>query len=70
MEFAHERIKAARTAKRMTQGQVASCLGISQPAYAQMENGSRPDMRISTLRKLCLILEVSADWVLGLRTKD
>ena len=70
MKNAYERIKAARLAKSMTQVQIAKELGISQQAYAQMENGTRPDMRISTLRKLCVILEVSADWVLGLRARD
>ena len=64
---AHERIKAARQQRKLSQKQMAELLEISQPGYQQLESGKYPDMKISTLVKLCEILKVSADWVLGLR---
>lgn len=69
MKDAHERIKAAREYHRLSQKQMAELLKISQPGYQQMESGKYPDMKISTLMKLCDILHVSADWVLG-RSED
>lgn len=68
MQFsqAHTRIKEARQMRKISQKQMADLLKISQPGYQQLESGKYPDMKISTLTKLCEILQVSADWVLGL----
>lgn len=63
---AHERIKAARQKRKLSQKQMAELLQISQPGYQQLESGKYPDMKISTLTKLCEILQVSADWILGI----
>lgn len=60
------RIKEKRVALSKTQKEMADMLGISQQAYQQLETGRTSDMRISTLKRLCAILEVSADWLLGL----
>lgn len=61
----HSKIKAARTAKKLSQKTVAEYLNISQPGYQQIESGKYPDMKISTLIKLCSILEVDPNWLLG-----
>ena len=66
---AHERIKAARKQRKLSQKQMAELLEISQPGYQQLESGKYPDMKISTLVKLCEILNISADWVLGIESK-
>lgn len=63
-----DRIKQARIAAGLTQKDMADALGISQPGYQQMESGARPDMRISTLIKICEILNESADWLLDINT--
>lgn len=64
MQNAHERIKAARQQRKLSQKKMAELLEISQPGYQQLESGKYPDMKISTLVKLCDILQISADWVL------
>lgn len=66
VQLDHSRIKAARTAKKLSQKVVAEHLNISQPGYQQIESGKYPDMKISTLIKLCIILEVTPNWLLGL----
>lgn len=66
MQKLHERIRAARKSLGLSQQAVASMLGISQPGYQQIESGAKGDMKVSTLLKLCAVLEVSADWLLGI----
>lgn len=62
------RIKELRKNKGHTQKEMATLLGISQQAYQQIESGRTEDMRVSTLKKLCDILEVSSDYVIGVDT--
>ena len=38
-------LKEIRKSKGMTQAQMAELLGISRPAYTQIENGRRPSFR-------------------------
>lgn len=64
------RLKQARINKGYTQGDVAKMLDISQQAYQKLETGKTTDMRISTVKKLCICLEISADWLLGLKIED
>lgn len=70
MQLDYSRIKAARTAKKLSQKAIAEVLGITQAGYSQIENGKYPDMKISTLIKLCCILEVSPNWLLGYNDTD
>lgn len=63
------RIKEKRLEFKKTQKEMADMLCITQQAYQQLETGRTTDMRISTLKKLCSIFEVSADWLLGLDQK-
>lgn len=66
MQLDHSRIKAARNAKKLSQKAVAEHLDISQPGYQQIESGKYSDMKISTLIKLCSILDVTPNWLLGI----
>lgn len=61
------RLKEVRKDRGYTQKDVACFLGISQQAYQQIEAGRTEDMRISTLRKLCFFLDVSADYLLDIK---
>ena len=61
----NEKLKEERTLKKYTQKDIASLLGISVTCYAGYEQGYRePDFK--TLVKLCKVLGVSADYLLGL----
>ena len=61
------KLKEIRKNRGYTQKEVASFLGISQQAYQKLEAGRTEDMRISTLRKLCFLLDVSADYLLDIK---
>lgn len=63
------RLKQARQERGFTQLQVAQMLEITQQAYQKLETGKTTDMRISTVKRLCTCLNISADWLLGL-TED
>ena len=61
----HEKIKQARIQKGITQREVAAQLGITLGCYAHYENGIR-EPSIELLPKLCIALDISADYLLGL----
>lgn len=63
------RIRQKRIELRKTQKEMADMLGISQQAYQQLETGRTTDMRISTLKRLCTIFNITSDWLLGLDGK-
>lgn len=69
MQDLHKRIKIARSEKGLSQKRIAELLEISQPGYQQIESGKYPDMKISTLYKLCGILEVTPNYLLGVDEK-
>ncbi|WP_155286095.1 helix-turn-helix domain-containing protein [Lacticaseibacillus zhaodongensis] len=59
-----ERLKELRTAKRLTQEDVAKFLGITRPAYTAYESGTRqPDD--TTKMKLAKYYGVTVDYLLG-----
>ena len=60
------RLKQARTDAGLTQKDMAERLCVTQQAYQKIEVGKTTDMKISTLVKLCRILNVSPNWLLGL----
>lgn len=57
-------LKKIRKIRNMTQSDVAKELKISTSAYNQLEN-EKYSMNIKMLEKLCDILNVSADEILG-----
>lgn len=62
----NKKIKDFRKSQGLTQQQMASRLGISQPAYQKIEAGETDSMRVKTLRNLCTEFNLSADWLLGI----
>ena len=64
MEF-NEKLKSIRKERGMTQKDVYELLKISPNGYASWEQG-RTEPDIATLKKLCKILNVSADYLIGL----
>lgn len=64
MKF-NERLKEIRYDCGMTQKDVYTRLGVSPNCYASWEQGrTQPD--IDSIKKLCKIYEVSADYLLGI----
>lgn len=61
-----ERLLLARRRKGLTQGQVATYADINPTHYNEIERGKNPGLRVATLYKLCHVLGVSADYLLGL----
>ena len=60
-----ERLKMIRSECGLTQRQVYEILNISPNGYASYEQG-RTEPNIDTLKKLCSIFNVSADYLLGI----
>lgn len=60
-----ERLKESRKAAKLTQKEVATELGITEATYNRYEKGAHSPTP-ETLRALCLILNVSADYLLGI----
>lgn len=60
-----ERIKEARKAKGLTQTEAANKIGVIQQAWQRLESG-KLDPRMSTIVSICKVLDISADWLLGL----
>ena len=66
MEKYGERLKAARKMKGLTQTELAEKLGITQKSYQRMETGNH-DLKMSTIYSICKELNISADWLIGLK---
>ena len=63
MEFS-ERLKKLRKQTQLTQVDVAEKLGISQPAYASWERGTKKPTQ-DNLVKIAQILNTSVDYLVG-----
>ena len=61
-----ERLRKARKQKGLTQTELAEKLGITQKSYQRMETGNH-DLKMSTIYQLCKTLEISSDWLIGLK---
>ena len=61
----YERLRASRLKRGLTQKQVAQSLGVTLPAVSQYEKGVR-EPSLELLVKYCKLLNVSADYLLGL----
>lgn len=64
MEFT-DRLKAARQDADLTQAAIGLALGIPQKQYSRYETGAN-EMPLHYLVKVCQILGVSSDYLLGL----
>lgn len=64
-----ETLKDTRRSRGFTQRDVYTLLKVSPNFYASWEQGrTQPD--IESIRKLCAIFDVSADYLLGLEGED
>ena len=62
-------LKSIRKERGMTQRDVYELLNISANGYASWEQG-RTEPDINTIKKLCKIFDVSADYLLGLEDES
>lgn len=68
MKF-NEKLKMIRKEKGFTQKNIYTILKVSPNCYASWEQGrTQPD--IENIRKLCVIFEVSADYLLNLEDES
>lgn len=63
--YYNERIAWIRDCRSISQKEIAEQLGIRQQQYARYEKGINV-MPITYLQKICQILNVSADYIVGL----
>lgn len=64
-----ERVRLARSAKNMSQAQLAAAVSVSTPYISNIEQGKQT-MSITTLSGICEALEISADWLLRNRSPE
>ena len=62
-----ERLRAAREACKLTQGQVAEILGVERSAYTYYETG-RTSPGINNLVRLAAVFHVDVQWLLDEKT--
>lgn len=63
-----ERLLLAREKRGMSQKDLSEIIGLKQQQYARYEKGINI-MPITHLKKICIALNISADYILGL-TKE
>lgn len=63
--YYNERMQIERDRKNITQKEMANLLGIKQQQYARYEKGINI-MPITYLPKICTILNISSDYIIGL----
>lgn len=64
-----ERLRTLRTENKLTQGQVASRVGVATSAISSYESGVRlPSYTV--LIKLSRLFHVSTDYLLGIKSKE
>lgn len=61
-----EIIKELRLEKNLTQQFVANYLNIDRSNYSKYEKG-KLEINLEMLKQLCLLYEVSADYIIGLK---
>ena len=60
------RLKEYRTENKYTQQQFADLLGMKYQEYQKIENGKTANIRVDKLHNICLKMNVSADWLMGM----
>lgn len=61
----HERLRAVREDRDMSQADMAAALGTTKQQYGKYERGEQ-EMTASRLAAVCRLLGVSSDYLLGL----
>lgn len=62
-----ENLKLLRKELRLTQKQIAQRLNVVESCYANWEQG-RTEPNIESIKKLCIIFNVSSDLLLGIKS--
>lgn len=65
MQTFGERLKKARKAKKLTQKELAEIIGTTESNVGHYEN-DRAYPKAEAIIKICLELNISSDWLLGL----
>ena len=60
-----QKLKKLRLEKGLSQKEVSTALGLTRNAFTNYETGVR-EPSLETLKNICLFLEVSSDYLLGL----
>jgi transcriptional regulator with XRE-family HTH domain len=61
-EIVGRRLKALRKTAALSQDKFGGSIGLSQPRYAQYENGTRP-LTLEAAASLCAVYGVTLDWL-------
>lgn len=61
----NERLLLAREKKGLSQKELSEIIGLKQQQYARYEKGINV-MPITYLKKICIALNISADYIIGL----
>lgn len=64
----NERLVLAREKKGLTQKELSKLIGLKQQQYARYEKGINI-MPITHLKNICIALNISADYIIGLTNK-
>ena len=64
MDVKYPRLKIMREARRMTQGELGQCIGITKQTVSNYETGARTPS-LKTLMALATYYDVSVDYLLG-----
>lgn len=64
-----ERLKIARKQNKLSQEEVAEIINISRSSISKFETETQ-EPNIETLKRLCELYEVSADYIIGIRIKN
>lgn len=65
----NEKLMLAREKRGLTQKQLSEMIGIKQQQYARYEKGINI-MPVTYLKKICVVLKVSADFILDIPKFD
>ena len=61
-----DKLHALRKDKGWTKRELARRSGLNEVHIAKIEGGTRKSLEVETLRKLCLALDCTADYLIGL----
>ena len=64
MKLFRDRLRELRIQNKMTQREIATYLGITQPSYIRYENG-KSEPTLECLVKIADLYDVSVDYLLG-----
>lgn len=64
MDDIGQRIRKLRLERKLTQGQLAKAIGITQGSLTQLETGKSKSPASTTLTELARVFEVDPDWLM------